>query len=116
MARKAFDFSGILENLDINESFTLQNISRTFDVYGSGVETVSGTFTVSGVFQTVSTEDEEVKEGRLEPEDLIVFVDDDDAAVDYFLVGNKVVRGGIVFFVHYADKLEGHYELGCKRE
>ncbi len=105
----------LFNNPDLIESVTLKNIERSFDERGGATETVSGVFTVSGIIQVASTEDEEVREGRLEPEDLIVFADENDSAATYFKVGNKIERNGKTFFIHYADKLKGHYELGCKR-
>lgn len=112
----SFDIEDIVQ--DVGEQFTLSSVaSTTTNEYGDNTYTFNE-YIVSGVVQVMAGDEEEVKEGILSNEDIIVYVDEDTGFVNLIdkedmLTVVTTVSGifRIVGVIHNA----GHYEIQAKR-
>ena len=111
-----FDIGSIVS--DVGEQFTMSGVSSTFDIYGDPTESYTN-YVLSGVVEVMDGSEEEVIEGILNKEDLIVYVDEDETEVgnivveNYFTINGANAKGTyrIVNVIHNA----GHYEAHAKR-
>ena len=110
-----FDITQIVNQL--GESIVLSSVVSTVDIRGDATE-VHTEYVVSGVVQMMDGSEEEVTEGILDKEDIIVFFSDTTGNVeqidteDLFFISTTTVGK---FRVHNVLKHDGHYEVQAKK-
>src|SRR3990167_5629369 len=107
-----FDISGLVKG--IGESFTISGVTKTFNDQGDPTETYTAYY-LSGIVQVMAGDEDEVREGLLEKEDIIVFVDEDETGATNLKCDNhltvSVMTSGIFSIIHNS----GHYEVQAKK-
>lgn len=110
-----FDIKGIVD--DLGESFTLSGVSRTFNDRGDATEAYTA-YAMNGVVQVMTGDEEEVKEGIVDKEDIVIFIDENETNItsikkDDYITISTLVSG--IFLIDTIIHNSGHYELYAKR-
>ncbi len=100
---------------DIGESITLTTVTVS-STNTRGGETVSTSdVTTTAIVEVISSEDQEVQEGIMLPEDLRAFFDEDNSNVSALAVKNRITWNSNTYEIKEVIKNQGHYEvLGSK--
>lgn len=112
-----FDISGIVDF--VGEVFTLSGVTSTFNAWGDPTESYTD-YVMRGVAQVMDGSEEEVMEGLLDKEDLVLFVDDTETGSGQLLPNNYVSFSGTVaakgvYRISNSIHNDGHYEIQAKR-
>jgi len=110
-----FSIDGIVN--DVGEEFTISGVTKTFNDWGDPTETYTG-YTISGVVQVMDGSEDEVKDGLLDREDIILFIDADTGNVDQVRKENHVTittTTSGVFRIVNVIRNAGHIEAYAKR-
>lgn len=111
-----FDISDIV--LDVGEQFVVSSVTSTsYNSRGDPTYTYTESI-VSGVVQVMAGDEDEVREGLLSKEDLIVYVDEDAGFADQITKEDTFVVSSMVsgiFRVVGVIHNDGHYEYQAKR-
>jgi hypothetical protein len=103
---------------DIGESLVISGVAKTFNARGDPTESYT-TYAVNGIVQVMDGSEEEVKEGLLNKEDVILFVDETEPNLSIALANDNYVTvsstvSGIYQITSVVTNL-GHYEVYAKR-
>jgi hypothetical protein len=111
-----YDISNLVSSE--GESFTISGVSLTYNWHDDPVESYTA-YSLSGIVQINDGSEEEVKEGLLQKEDIIVWVDKDETNAKQALVNNNYITISTstsgVFQIVNVIKNSGHYEVQAKR-
>lgn len=107
-----FDISELVD--DLGETITVQDISSTFNEWGDASETPTN-YSILGIVQVMDGSEDEVKEGLLQKEDLIIFFDSDATNIAYVKMKNKIIWNSKTYMIKNIIKNSGHYEVHANK-
>ena len=107
-----FDIAGMVREL--GESITIKDISRSFNDRGDATETPTE-HTVNAVVEVMDGSEDDVKEGRLSIQDIIVWVSDTEANSTYLSDGNKIAYNSNTYRIINVLPYSGHYEVHAEK-
>lgn len=110
-----FDISAIVA--DVGEAFTISGVSRSYNDRGDPTETYT-THICSGCVQVMDGSEDEVQEGILQKEDIIVFVGSGEPTIAQLKLDNYLnivtITSGI-FRITNVISNSGHLEIQAKK-
>ena len=112
-----FGITGIVDA--VGEGITISGVISTLNAWGDPTESYTN-YVIHGVAQVMDGSEEEVAEGLLDKEDLIMFIDDGETNADKLLNNNYVALSGTVaakgvYRISNSIHNDGHYEIHAKR-
>jgi len=111
-----FDIESIVT--DVGESFTMSGVAKTFGKRGDNPSESYTDYYMSGVVQVMDGTEDEVTEGLLQKNDIMVFVDEDEPGASSIKTENylriETITSGI-FRVENVVHNTGHYEVHAHR-
>ena len=99
---------------ELGESITIKDISRAFNDRGDATETPTE-YTVNAIVEVMDGSEEDVKEGRLSIQDLMIWVSDTEANATYLSDGNKIIYNSNTYRITNVLPYPGHYEVHAEK-
>jgi len=111
-----FDITGIADA--VGEVITISGVSKTFNTWGDATESYTSYIISAAVVQVNAGDEEDVTEGILGREDIIIWADVDETNANKLLLENYVTvsqtTSGIFRIINVINN-PGHYEVWAKK-
>jgi hypothetical protein len=112
-----FNISGIVSKVGasaIGKTLYLYEVSNVLNDKGDSTSTKTQ-YSIDGVVQIVSSEDDEVKEGILSPQDIICFFDETETNLAKLVSGNQIYYDTRYYRIKEVISEIGHVEVHAKK-
>lgn len=110
-----FSILGITDQL--GESVTISGVSRTYNTRGDATETYTSLILSSVVVEILNSEDDLVKEGIMQRNDIMVFIDETDdnalVAADNYITVSTTISG--IYIIREVIDNKGHLQVLAKK-
>jgi hypothetical protein len=112
-----FEINGLVNSIGcatIGKSLQVIDVARTFNDRGD-LDPIETNYNIDGIVQIVDANDDVVKEGILQPKDIICFFDD--SQVNYFRLknDNRILYDSIKYRIVDCIQEIGHTEVHAKK-
>lgn len=108
----SFDITGCVRQ--IGSTVSVKDVSRTFNDYGDATESTT-TYTLKAVVEVMDGSEDEVKEGMLSIQDIMVWVSDTETNASYLANGNYIVYNSSDYRIKNVLPYQGHYEVHAEK-
>lgn len=109
-----FSIDAILK--DLGESVTFVKRELVQDDWGDIATETTTTTSITAVVEYLDTEDEAIEAGIATPEDIRLFISEDDADSDYITENNQVQYDSKTFTITMVTKNKGHWEILARKQ
>lgn len=113
-----FDIRAIVSQVgasQLGKTLTGYDITQSSINEEGDITPTKSSFTINGVVQTMSAEEDEVKAGILHVGDIVVFISDTQTNVTKLKNGNQFLYQGNVYTIKNVINEVGQYEVHAKR-
>jgi len=107
-----FDITGIVSQ--IGEDHYIVETTKVYNAQGDATITRKN-YSIRGIVQVMDGSEDEVKEGLLQAEDIIVFYDDQQSELTRVKLGNQIYYNGRYYKIKNVITQNGHLEVHAKK-
>jgi len=108
----SFDITGLVDAL--GETVTVKSAARTYNDYGDATEVLTD-YTIRGIVEVQTGEEDEVKEGYLRINDIIFWASTTETNLAYLITGNYLYYNSTTYRIKNVIPLSGHYEVHAEK-